>query len=105
MTTPSDNLAAHGPWDTCRVTRFRYHSAILVTAVLAALASAPFLYEGVIALGQLPGGTSIPRSLLVLVPLVPLAIAVWAFRAGTDANAYGIRVRPCSAAGSSPGPR
>jgi len=75
------------------VTRFRYHSAIVVAAVLAAIASTPFLYEGIIALGELPGGNSIPRSLLVLVPLVPLAIALWAFRAGTDANTYGIRVR------------
>ena len=75
------------------MTRFRYHSAIVITAVLAAIASTPFLYEGAIALGQLPEGSSIPRSLLVLVPLVPLAIALWALRAGTDANTYGIRVR------------
>jgi hypothetical protein len=75
------------------VTRFRYHFAIVITAVLAVIASTPFLYEGVTALGELPEGTSIPRSLLVLVPLVPLAIALWAFRAGTDANTYGIRVR------------
>jgi len=75
------------------VTRFRYHSAIVIAAVLAAIASTPFLYEGIIALGELPGGNSIPRSLLILVPLVPLAVALWAFRAGTDANAYGIRVR------------
>jgi Bacterial PH domain len=75
------------------VTRFRYHSAIPITAVLAVIASTPFLYEGATALTQLPGGTSIPRSLLVLVPLVPLAIALWAWRAGTDANTYGIRVR------------
>ena len=82
-----------GRWDTWRVTRFRYHSAIVITAILAAIASTPFLYEGAIALGQLPEGTSIPRSLLILVPLVPLAIAMWGFRAGTDANTYGIRVR------------
>lgn len=80
-------------WDTYRVTRFRYHSAIVIIAVLAAIASAPFLYEGTTALGELPGGSSIPRSLLILVPLVPLGIALWALRAGTDANTYGIRVR------------
>jgi Bacterial PH domain len=75
------------------VTRFRYHSAIIVTAVLAAIAATPFLYEGMIALGELPQGASAARSLLVLVPLIPLAVAVWAWRAGTDANEYGIRVR------------
>jgi hypothetical protein len=75
------------------VTRFRHHSAILIAAVLAALASTPFLYEGVLAIGELPGGNSIPRSLLVLVPLIPLAVALWAYTAGTDANKYGIRVR------------
>lgn len=75
------------------MTRFRHHSAIIVAAVLAALASTPFLYEGVLAIGELPNGSSIPRSLLVLVPLVPLAVALWAYTAGTDANKYGIRVR------------
>lgn len=75
------------------MTRFRHHSAIVITAVLAAFASTPFLYEGILAVGELPVGTSIPRSLLVFVPLVPIAIALWALRAGTDANGYGIRVR------------
>jgi hypothetical protein len=75
------------------VTRFRHHSAIIVTAVLAAVASTPFLYEGILAIGELPGGSSIPRSLLILVPLIPLAVALWAYTAGTDANKYGIRVR------------
>lgn len=75
------------------MTRFRFHSAIVITAVLAIFASIPFLYEGAIALGELPDGNSIPRSLLLLVPLVPLAIALWGIRAGTDANTYGIRVR------------
>ena len=75
------------------MTRFRHHSAIIVTAVLAAVASTPFLYEGILAIGELPGGSSIPRSLLILVPLIPLAVALWAYTAGTDANKYGIRVR------------
>ncbi|GIH04570.1 hypothetical protein Rhe02_26370 [Rhizocola hellebori] len=30
---------------------------------------------------------------LMLVPLVPLSVAVWAWRAGTDVNTYGLRVR------------
>lgn len=66
-------------------------------AVLAGLAATPFLYEGWTAIGELRdgtgGGAAVARSLLVLVPLVPLAVAVWVLRAGTDANEYGIRVR------------
>lgn len=75
------------------MTRFRHHSAITIAAVLAAIASTPFLYEGLTALAGLPDPAAVARGLLVLVPLVPLAVAVWAWRAGTDANAYGIRVR------------
>ena len=75
------------------MTRFRFHSAITVTAILAAIAATPFLDEGMRALGELPDAAAAARSLLILVPLIPLAVAAWAWRAGTDANEYGIRVR------------
>ncbi|WP_117210171.1 PH domain-containing protein [Allorhizocola rhizosphaerae] len=69
--------------------RFRYHAAVAVTALLAVIGSTPFLFEGILALRE---GRGLP-GLLVLVTLVPLVVAIWAWRAGTDANEYGIRVR------------
>lgn len=67
-------------------------------ALLALLGSGPFLMEAIIAITRLSsGGTAEPiliaKSLLILVPLIPLTIAIWAWHAGTDANEYGIRVR------------
>jgi Bacterial PH domain len=94
MTAGSDNLTACETWT---VTRFRYHSALALTAVLATLAATSLLYEGTLAIGEIAEGARgtlvVLKSLLVLVPLIPLAVAVWAWRAGTDANEYGIRVR------------
>jgi hypothetical protein len=60
------------------VTSFRKPAALAVTAVLALIGSVPLASEG---------------GWLVIIPLVPLMVAVWAWRAGTDVNAYGIRVR------------
>ncbi len=70
--------------------RFRHHSALAVTALLAVIGSSPFLIEGIIALRE---GGSPANGLLILVTTIPLAIAIWAWRSGTDANEYGIRVR------------
>ncbi|MFJ2083229.1 PH domain-containing protein [Micromonospora chokoriensis] len=58
--------------------RFRHNQAILVAAVIALI-------------GALPLASA--RSYLLPVLLVPLAVAVWAWRAGTDADAEGLRVR------------
>ncbi|MFG1868563.1 PH domain-containing protein [Micromonospora arborensis] len=58
--------------------RFRYNQAILVAAVIAFI-------------GALPLADA--RSYLLPVLLVPLAVAVWAWRAGTDADARELRVR------------
>jgi hypothetical protein len=60
------------------VTSFRKPGAIAITALLALLGSVSLASQG---------------GWLILVPLIPLAIAVWAWRAGTDVNTYGIRVR------------
>ncbi len=59
-------------------TRFRHHQAILAGAIVAAL-------------GTLPLASA--RTYLLPVLLVPLAVAVWAWRAGTDADARGLRLR------------
>ncbi|MET7709235.1 PH domain-containing protein [Micromonospora sp. NPDC005413] len=58
--------------------RFRYNQAILVAAVIAFI-------------GALPLANA--RAYLLPVLLVPLAVAVWAWRAGTDADARELRVR------------
>ena len=58
--------------------RFRYNQAILVAAIIAFV-------------GALPLANS--RVYLLPVLLVPLAVAVWAWRAGTDADARELRVR------------
>ncbi|WP_327039268.1 PH domain-containing protein [Micromonospora maris] len=59
-------------------TRFRHHQAILVGAIIATI-------------GALPLADA--RAYLLPVLLVPLAVAVWAWRAGTDANPHGLRLR------------
>ncbi|MEU7585262.1 PH domain-containing protein [Micromonospora sp. NPDC049230] len=58
--------------------RFRYNQAILVAAVIAFI-------------GALPLADA--RAYLLPVLLVPLAVGVWAWRAGTDADARELRVR------------
>lgn len=70
------------------MTRFRHHSAIFIMAILALLASMSLFYEGTLGLRD---GSA--KAVLVLTPLIPLAAAWWAWRSGTDANTYGIRVR------------
>ncbi|WP_320065101.1 PH domain-containing protein [Micromonospora sp. RTGN7] len=58
--------------------RFRPNQAILVAAVIAFI-------------GALPLASA--RWYFVPVLLVPLAVAVWAWRAGTEADARGLRLR------------
>jgi len=58
--------------------RFRHNQAILAAAIVAFL-------------GALPLATA--RWWLFWVLLVPLAVAVWAWRAGTDANSRELRLR------------
>ncbi|WP_446213081.1 PH domain-containing protein [Micromonospora sp. IBSANI012] len=58
--------------------RFRYNQAILVAAIVAFI-------------GALPLATA--EWYLLPVLLIPLAVAVWAWRAGTDADRRGLRLR------------
>jgi hypothetical protein len=60
------------------VVRFRYNAAITVAAVVALI-------------GALPLATS--RWYFAPLLIVPLAVAIWGWRAGTDANANGVRAR------------
>jgi hypothetical protein len=58
--------------------RFRHHQAILVAAIIALIGAVP-LVNG--------------SPYLAPILLIPLAVAVWAWRAGTDADRQGVRVR------------
>lgn len=58
--------------------RFRHNQAILVAAIVAFI-------------GALPLATA--RWWLLWVLLIPLAIAVWAWRSGTDADSRELRLR------------
>ncbi|SCL29596.1 PH domain-containing protein [Micromonospora nigra] len=58
--------------------RFRHNQAILAAAIVATI-------------GALPLASA--RSWLLPVLLVPLAVGIWAWRAGTDADARGLRLR------------
>jgi Bacterial PH domain len=60
------------------VLSFRYPAAIAVVAALAVIGSLPLASQG---------------GPFVVVPLIPLAVMIWAWRAGTDVNDYGLRVR------------
>ncbi len=76
-------MAAGPRWDHREVSRadivrFRYNQAILVAALVAFI-------------GALPLATA--RWWLLWVLLIPLAVGVWAWRAGTDADARELRLR------------
>ncbi|MER7419676.1 PH domain-containing protein [Micromonospora peucetia] len=58
--------------------QFRHHQAILAAAIVAFVGALP-----------LAGA----RWYLLPVLLVPLAVAVWAWRSGTDADSHELRVR------------
>jgi hypothetical protein len=62
---------------TARV-RFRHHAALAVAALIALISAVPLLAGS---------------PYLGVVLLVPLAVAVWAWRAGTDADRAGLTVR------------
>ncbi|BCJ66871.1 PH domain-containing protein [Polymorphospora rubra] len=63
---------------TARPVHFRYPQAILVAAIVG--------FVGAIPLASVSW-------FLAPILLVPLALAIWAWRAGTDADAAGIRTR------------
>ncbi len=68
--------------------RFRYNVSICIAGILAFIGAIPVATVGF-------GHEDVPAYayVLLLILLVPLAIAVWGWRAGTDADAAGLRVR------------
>jgi Bacterial PH domain len=68
--------------------RFRYNVSICLAGILAFLGAIPVATVGF-------GHDDVPAYayVLLLILLVPLAVAVWGWRAGTDADANGLRIR------------
>jgi PH (Pleckstrin Homology) domain-containing protein len=60
------------------VVKFRYNAAYWVAAIVALISAIPL---------------ATTRWYLAPIALIPLAVAVWAWRAGTDVDASGVRVR------------
>lgn len=58
--------------------RFRHHQAILIAALIAFISALPIASA---------------EWYLLPILLVPVAVAAWAWRAGTDADRQGVRVR------------
>jgi hypothetical protein len=58
--------------------RFRHHSAIVVAAVIAAIGAIPLASTG---------------WYFLPLAIVPLLVALWAWRSGTDVGAQGLRLR------------
>jgi hypothetical protein len=78
----SQSTGSPGEWEDGRVkpqrVKFRHNAAITVAAAVAVI-------------GGLPLATA--RWYLTPILLIPLAIGVWSWRAGTDATVNGIRAR------------
>lgn len=68
--------------------RFRYNVSICLAGILGFLGAIPVATVGF-------GHEHVPpyAYVLLLILLVPLAVAVWGWRAGTDADANGLRIR------------
>lgn|GEM_PF-1569712 len=68
--------------------RFRYNVSICLAGILAFLGAIPVATMGF-------GHDDVPpyAYVLLLILLIPLAVALWGWRAGTDADANGLRIR------------
>ncbi len=70
--------------------RFRYNAAIAIAGFLAFLGAIPLATAG---FGDRTRATPWYAYPLLLIFLLPLAMIVWGWRAGTDAGAEGLRIR------------
>jgi hypothetical protein len=75
--------------------RFRPHQAILVAAVIGFIGAVPLVFAPDLPSDPLadPAGSDTVRWWALPILLIPIAVFVWALRAGTDADADGIRLR------------
>jgi Bacterial PH domain len=72
-------------------TKFRYNGAIPIAGLVALIGTVPLATVGFVDRSH---GTPGWAYLLLLILIVPLAVTVWGWRAGTDAGVGGIQVRP-----------
>jgi hypothetical protein len=70
--------------------RFRYNASIAIAGLIAFLGATPVATSGFVRTGPQP----FYAYLLLVLLLIPAGVAVWGWRAGTDADAAGLRVRP-----------
>jgi hypothetical protein len=70
--------------------RFRYNASIAIAGFVAFLGAIPLATAGLSSPGADQPWYAYP---LLLVFLIPIAVTVWGWRAGTDANAEGLAVR------------
>ena len=75
--------------DGTPTTKFRYNVSIAIAGLLAFVGAVPLATSGF-------GGDSQPWYAypLLLILIIPIGAIVWGWRAGTDADATGVRVRP-----------
>jgi hypothetical protein len=71
--------------------RFRYNVSIILAGGICLLGAIPLATAGFLDRSH---GVPWYAYALLLIFLIPLAVCLWGWRAGTDANAEGIRVRP-----------
>jgi hypothetical protein len=75
--------------DRTPTTKFRYNVSIAIAGILALFGAIPLATSGF-------GGDGQPWYAypLLIILIIPIAAIVWGWRAGTDANAAGVLVRP-----------
>lgn len=75
--------------------RFRPHQAILVAAVIAFIGAIPVVFGPELPSDPAtdPAGADTVRWWALPLLLIPVAVFVWALRAGTDADGDGLRLR------------
>jgi hypothetical protein len=75
--------------------RFRHSGALLAAAVMGVVCALPVVFGPDLYTQRSPDGPagSTVRWFLMPILLIPIVLAVWAWRTGTDADRDGVRVR------------
>jgi hypothetical protein len=74
-----------------RRVRIRYNVSIAIAGLVGFLGAVPLATAGFVDRSHGHPWYTYP---LLAILLIPIAVGVWGWRAGTDANAEGLRVRP-----------
>jgi hypothetical protein len=73
-----------------RRARFRYNAAIPIAGFLGFVGALPLATVGFV---DRPNGHAWYTYPLLLILLIPIAVMIWGWRAGTDADGTGLRIR------------